>query len=134
MLNQCMSSVAAAACSPPSAPLAPFTAATWPYCLCSAMAAPDSPQAVVAALEGRDILAAALAVLREPDPHCKAALTELIVRAWHGGRIHMPAPGGTFEQPPDRPARDETKVGIGRQGGPETQQDGDARCAGLRPN
>ncbi|KAL4443623.1 hypothetical protein ABPG75_011360 [Micractinium tetrahymenae] len=74
------------------------------------MAALDSPEAVVAALKGRDILAAALAVLREPDPHRKAALTELIVPAWREGRIRMPAPGAAHEAPPDRPARDETKV------------------------
>ncbi|KAL4447275.1 hypothetical protein ABPG77_007308 [Micractinium sp. CCAP 211/92] len=77
---------------------------------CSSMAVPDSPEAVVACLEGCDILAAALAVLREPDPHRKAALTELIVPAWRAGRIRMPSPGTSQEQPPDRPARDETKV------------------------
>lgn len=87
-------------------------------CLRSSMAAADSPEEVVAALEGCDILAAALAVLREPDPHRKAALTELIVRAWAEGRIRLPAPGAAHEEPPDRPARDETKVGLGGGGGP----------------
>lgn len=62
-------------------------------------------------LEGLDILQAALRVLREADPHRKAALTVRIAQLWQQGKVPLPAQGAQREAPPDRPARDETKVG-----------------------
>lgn len=61
-------------------------------------------------LEGRDIVAAALAVLQEPDPHGKARLTNEIVKLWQQGAIGLPAQGAQHPAPPDRPARDGNKV------------------------
>lgn len=60
--------------------------------------------------EGEDIISAALKVLHTADPHLKAARTDRIVALWQAGRIGLPQPGVRRPPPPDRPARETTKV------------------------
>lgn len=59
---------------------------------------------------GDDIVTAALKVLHTADPHEKARRTNAIVEMWEDGRIGLPQAGAPHPPPPDRPARESTKV------------------------
>ncbi|PRW56452.1 hypothetical protein C2E21_4617 [Chlorella sorokiniana] len=61
-------------------------------------------------VEGDDIVAAAFKVLCTADPHEKARRTNAIVEMWQDGRIGLPQAGAAHPPPPDRPARESTKV------------------------
>ncbi|GAB4816722.1 hypothetical protein N2152v2_003768 [Parachlorella kessleri] len=58
---------------------------------------------------GDDIITVALKVLTQPDPHSKAEFTNLAAELWRQGLIREPG-AGAVRLPPDRPARDDTKV------------------------
>ncbi|KAI7840680.1 hypothetical protein COHA_005602 [Chlorella ohadii] len=66
--------------------------------------------AILEPVQGDDIVTAALKVLCTADPHEKARRTNAIVDMWQAGRIGLPVAGAAHPAPPDRPARESTKV------------------------